>query len=195
MEYVYKSEEERMKKAIILGLIALNISAFAAIKQEVPADIEKAIIRESQSFEGSDRISFRRWQTDSYLKMEKMGAESGIPAVEFDRIKQRLRQMYGSNFVKQYQVLPSEIANYNELVERVKVETLKSAVVTEEKNNAAKEQLASSKGPAEVVEIFKESAAKLYPDNYVGQKAYINAAMEDYFKIIDFVKKNKKVLN
>lgn len=188
-----------MKKAVILGLIALNISVFAAIKQEVPEDIEKAIIRESQSFEGSDRISFRRWQTESYLKMEKMGAESGIPAVEFDRIKQRLRQMYGSNFVKQYQVLPSEIANYNELVERVKVETLKSAVVTEEKNNAAKEQMAkeiaSSKVPAEVVEIFRESAAKLYPDNYVGQKAYINAAMEDYFKIIDFVKKNKKVLN
>ncbi len=188
-----------MKKAVILGLIALNISVFAAIKQEVPEDIEKAIIRESQSFEGSDRISFRRWQTESYLKMEKMGAESGIPAVEFDRIKQRLRQMYGSNFVKQYQVLPSEIANYNELVERVKVETLKSAVVTEEKNNAAKEQMAkeiaSSKVPAEVVEIFKESAAKLYPDNYVGQKTYINAAMEDYFKIIDFVKKNKKVLN
>ena len=185
-----------MKKAVILGLIVLNISVFAAIKQEVPEDIEKAIIRESQSFEGSDRISFRRWQTESYLKM---GAESGIPAVEFDRIKQRLRQMYGSNFVKQYQVLPSEIANYNELVERVKVETLKSAVVTEEKNNAAKEQMAkeiaSSKVPAEVVEIFKESAAKLYPDNYVGQKAYINAAMEDYFKIIDFVKKNKKVLN
>jgi len=199
MEYVCKSKEERMKKAVILGLIALNISVFAAIKQEVPEDIEKAIIRESQSFEGSDRISFRRWQTESYLKMEKMGAESGIPAVEFDRIKQRLRQMYGSNFVKQYQVLPSEIANYNELVERVKVETLKSAVVTEEKNNAAKEQMAkeiaSSKVPAEVVEIFKESAAKLYPDNYVGQKAYINAAMEDYFKIIDFVKKNKKVLN
>ena len=77
-----------MKKAVILGLIALNISVFAAIKQEVPEDIEKAIIRESQSFEGSDRMSFRRWQTESYLKMEKMGAESGIPAVEFDRIKQ-----------------------------------------------------------------------------------------------------------
>ena len=76
---------------------------------------------------------------------------------------------------------------------------MKNAAVTEEKNNAAKEELAkeiaSSKVPAEVVEIFKESAAKLYPDNYVGQKAYINAAMEDYFKIIDFVKKNKKVLN
>ena len=49
MEYVCKSEEERMKKAVILGLIALNISVFAAIKQEVPEDIEKAIIRESQS--------------------------------------------------------------------------------------------------------------------------------------------------
>ena len=72
MEYVCKSEEERMKKAVILGLIALNISVFAAIKQEVPEDIEKAIIRESQSFEGSDRMSFRRWQTESYLKMEKM---------------------------------------------------------------------------------------------------------------------------
>ena len=99
-----------MKKIIILGLIALNISAFAA-KQEIPEDVEKAIIRESQSFEGSDRMSFRRWQTESYLKMEKMGEESGIPAVEFQRIKQRLRQMYGSNFVKQYQVLPSEISN------------------------------------------------------------------------------------
>ncbi|MCD7978961.1 MAG: hypothetical protein LUF31_00070, partial [Fusobacterium sp.] len=66
-----------MKKVIVLGLIALNISIFAATKQEIPEDIEKAIIRESQSFEGSDRMSFRRWQTESYLKMEKMGEESG----------------------------------------------------------------------------------------------------------------------
>ena len=188
-----------MKKIIILGLIALNISAFSAINQEIPEDVEKAIIRESQSFEGSDRASFRKWQTDSYLKMEKMGEESGMPSVEFERIKQRLRKMYGSNFVKQYQVLPEEIRNYNELVERVKIETLKNANITEEKNALAKEELAkdiaSSKVPAEVVEIFKESAAKLYPDNYVGQKAYINSAMEDYFKIIEFVKSNKKVLN
>ena len=49
-----------MKKVIVLGLIALNISIFAATKQEIPEDIEKAIIRESQSFEGSDRMSFRR---------------------------------------------------------------------------------------------------------------------------------------
>ena len=67
-----------MKKVIVLGLIALNISIFAATKQEIPEDIEKAIIRESQSFEGSDRMSFRRWQTESYLKMEKMGEECGI---------------------------------------------------------------------------------------------------------------------
>ena len=187
-----------MKKLILLGLAALSITAIGAAKQEIPADIEKAIIRESQTYDGSEKIRFRNWQTESYLKMEKLGAESGIPAEEFARIKQRLRVMYGSNFVKQYQVLPDEIRNYNELVERVKLETAKNIGVTEEKNNAAKAELEKnisvSKVPAEVIEIYKESAEALYPDNYVGQKAYIDASMEEYFKIIEFVKKHKEVL-
>ena len=55
--------------------------------------------------------------------MEKLGKESGIPANEFERIKHKLRVMYGANFAKQYQVLPDEIRDYNELVERVKKET------------------------------------------------------------------------
>lgn len=186
-----------MKKLILLGLAILSLTALGA-KQEIPEDVEKAIIKESQTYDGSEKIRFRKWQTESYLKMEKMGEESGIPAEEFTRIKSRLRAMYGSNFVKQYQVLPSEIRNYNELVERVKNETARNLGVTEEKNNQAKVELEKnisvSKVPAEVIDIYKESAEKLYPDNYVGQKAYIDASMEEYFKIIEFVKTHKEVL-
>ena len=57
--------------------------------------------------------------------MEKLGKESGIPANEFERIKHKLRVMYGANFAKQYQVLPDEIRDYNELVKSQKKKLLK----------------------------------------------------------------------
>ena len=43
-------------------------------------------------------------------------------------------------------------------------------------------------------EIYKETAEKLYPENYVGQKAYIDASMKEYFKIIEFIKNNKSLI-
>lgn len=186
-----------MKKLILLGVAILSISAFGA-REKVPEDVEKAITKASQTLDGSEKIRYKNWQIDSYLKIEKMGKESGIPANEFERIKHKLTVMYGANYAKQYQVLPDEIRDYHELVERVKKETIKNLEVSEEKNSVAKAEMekniAVSKVPTEVINIYKETAEKLYPNNYVRQKAYIDASMEEYFKIVDFIKKNKNLI-
>lgn len=186
-----------MKKLILLGMAILSIGAFAA-REAIPEDVEKIITKSAQTLDGSEKIRYKNWQIDSYLRMEKLGKESGIPANEFERIKHKLRVMYGVNFAKQYQVLPDEIRDYNELVERVKKETAKNLEVSEEKNNLAKAEMEKnisvSKVPAEVIEIYKETAEKLYPENYVGQKVYIDASMEEYFKIIEFIKNNKNLI-
>lgn len=186
-----------MKKLILLGMAILSIGAFAA-REDIPEDVEKMIIKSSQTLDGSEKIRYKNWQIDSYLRMEKLGKESGIPTNEFERIKHKLRVMYGANFAKQYQVLPDEIRDYNELVARVKRETAKNLEVSEEKNSIAKAEMEKnisvSQVPAEVIEIYKETAEKLYPENYVGQKAYIDASMEEYFKIIEFIKNNKNLI-
>ncbi len=67
------------------------------------------------------------------FKNRKNGRRIWNTCCRISKNKTKIKTNVWINFVKQYQVLPSEIANYNELVERVKVETLKNAAVTEEK--------------------------------------------------------------
>ena len=82
-----------MKKLILLGMAILSIGAFAA-REAIPEDVEKIITKSAQTLDGSEKIRYKNWQIDSYLRMEKFRKESGIPANEFERIKHKLRVMY-----------------------------------------------------------------------------------------------------
>ena len=74
-----------MKKLILLGMAILSIGAFAA-REAIPEDVEKIITKSAQTLDGSEKIRYKNWQIDSYLRMEKLGKESGIPANDLSLI-------------------------------------------------------------------------------------------------------------
>lgn len=105
-----------MKKLLVMGILVLSSISFA--KLEVPEDVEKNINKSARSFDGSQRMNYINWQKRSYLRMDEVAKESGIPQEEYARIKAKLERMYGSNYAKQLQVLPDEINDYKDVVKR-----------------------------------------------------------------------------
>ncbi|WP_410208244.1 hypothetical protein [Fusobacterium sp.] len=186
-----------MKIKTILGFLILG-SALSAAQFNVPESVEKELNKSARSMSGSERRQFINWQKQAYIQLDKIGAESGIPAAEFQRIKKRMYQMYGSNYRKQLQIVNEEIEDYKELVNRVNAAAA-SQVPDESTNNIAKEDLKksleASTVPQEILNIYIKNAEKLYPNNYVAQKKYIDSMIEVFPKIINWIKNNKNILD
>lgn len=181
-----------MKKFLIMSMFIMSALSFGA-QLKVPADVEKEINNSARSFDSSQRVNFINWQKRSYLKIESLGKESGIPEDEFLRIKNRLHRMYGSNYAKQLQILPEEMNDYRELVRRVQ-EATKGNIVDEEVNEKAKEQmkvtlLNAVRVPTEILNVYQESAKELFPNNYVMQEKFVSACIRDYYNILPLLKK------
>lgn len=187
-----------MKKKIILGFL-LASTYICAAQLQVPESVDDEINKSARSFSGVDKNNFINWQKRAYLKIQEAEKDADIPKEEFERIKERLHIMYGSNYQKQLQVLEDEIDNYKDLVQRI---TLSSgnAVPDENTNKMAKEELkntidSNNSVPKEIVDIYVKSAQDLYPNNFVAQKNYVNSMIENYPKIIEFIKQNKQLLD
>lgn len=184
-----------MKKFLLVGVFLLGSLSFAA-KLEVPENVEKDINKAARSFDGSQRINFINWQKKSYLRMDEIGKESGIPQEEFIRIKDKLHRMYGSNYAKQLQVLSDEINDYKEIVKRVEQATQGNVVVDEKSNQVAKEEISKTlnavKIPKEILEIYQNSAEELFPNNYPKQKQYLDICVRDYYQIVNILRDELK---
>lgn len=180
-----------MKKLLILGILLLSSVSFANL--EVPESVEKNINKSARSFDGSQRINYINWQKRSYLKMDEVAKESGIPEDEYLRIKAKLDRMYGSNYAKQLQVLPDEINDYKEVVKRVEAATKGNSVVDEKVNERAKIEIEKTlnavKVPKDILEVYQRSAEELFPDNYPKQQQFLNICIKDYFEILPLLKK------
>ena len=106
--------------------------------------------------------------------------------------------MYGSNYAKQLQVLPDEINDYKEVVRRVEEAKQGDVVVDTQVNEKAKEEIVQTlnavKIPEKVLEIYKNSAEELFPNNYPKQKQYLDICVRDYYEILGVIKSelNKK---
>lgn len=187
-----------MKKKIILGLLLASTYVCAA-QLQVPESIDEEIFKSARSYSGSEKRNYINWQKRAYLKIQAEGEKAGIPEKEYERIKHRLHVMYGSNYEKQLQVLQDEIDNYKELVNRVTLAT-KGIMPDENTNKLAKEELkntidSNNSVPKEIIDIYMKSAQELYPNNFVAQKNYINSMIENYPKLIEFIKQNKHLLD
>lgn len=180
-----------MKKLLILGILLLSSVSFANL--EVPESVEKNINKSARSFDGSQRINYINWQKRSYLKMDEVAKESGIPEDEYLRIKAKLDRMYGSNYAKQLQVLPDEINDYKEVVKRVEAATKGNSVVDEKVNERVKIEIEKTlnavKVPKDILEVYQRSAEELFPDNYPKQQQFLNICIKDYFEILPLLKK------
>lgn len=162
-----------MKKLLVMGILVLSSISFA--KLEVPEDVEKNINKSARSFDGSQRMNYINWQKRSYLRMDEVAKESGIPQEEYVRIKAKLERMYGSNYAKQLQVLPDEINDYKDVVKRVEEEIVKT--------------LNAVKVPKEILEVYQKSAEELFPNNYPKQQQFLSICIKDYFEILPLLKK------
>ncbi|WP_294703460.1 hypothetical protein [uncultured Fusobacterium sp.] len=183
-----------MKKFLLIGILILSSLSLAA-QMNIPENVEKNINKSARSFDGSQRVNYINWQKRSYLRMEEIGKESGIPEEEFIRIKDKLHRMYGSNYAKQLQVLSDEINDYKEIVRRVQETTTQgtAVVVDKEVNQKAKEEITktlnATKIPKEILEIYQSSAEELFPNNYPKQKQYLDICVRDYYKILNIIRK------
>lgn len=183
-----------MKKFLLIGILILSSLSLAA-QMNIPENVEKDINKSARSFDGSQRVNYINWQKRSYLRMEEIGKESGIPEEEFIKIKDKLHRMYGSNYAKQLQVLSDEINDYKEIVRRVQETTTQgtAVVVDKEVNQKAKEEITktlnATKIPKEILEIYQSSAEELFPNNYPKQKQYLDICVRDYYKILNIIRK------
>lgn len=180
-----------MKKLLVMGILVLSSISFA--KLEVPEDVEKNINKSARSFDGSQRMNYINWQKRSYLRMDEVAKESGIPQEEYARIKEKLQRMYGSNYAKQLQVLPDEINDYKDVVRRVEEATKGNVVVDEEVNQRAKEEIVKTlnavKVPKEILEVYQKSAEELFPNNYPKQQQFLSICIKDYYEILPLLRK------
>lgn len=185
-----------MRKFLFIGTLVLSTLSFA--DSDIPENIERNITKSARSFEGTQRTNYINWQKRSYVRMDELAKESGIPQEEYIRIKEKLEIMYGSNYAKQLQVLPDEINDYKELVRRVEEAKQRDVIVDTQANKKAKEEIAQTlnavKIPEKVLEIYKNSAEELFPNNYPKQKQYLDICVRDYYEILGVIKSelNKK---
>lgn len=181
-----------MKKFLLIGILILSSLSLAA-QMNIPENVEKDINKSARSFDGSQRMNYINWQKRSYLRMDEVVKESGIPQEEYARIKAKLERMYGSNYAKQLQVLPDEINDYKDVVKRVEEATKGNVIVDEEVNQRAKEEIVKTlnavKVPKEILEVYQKSAEELFPNNYPKQQQFLSICIKDYFEILPLLKK------
>lgn len=181
-----------MKKIILAVFLVLSGLAFSN-EQKLPEDIEKEIRSAVSSFSASERREYYNWYKDSYFSLMERLENSGIPKQDKEAIARRLKAMYGGNYPKQFASVNTEIADYKNLVQRIR---------DEQKEIAEKIEAENKKSKAEIKEILENSninpsdlknielnAQKEFPDNYTLQKAYIKGAVQTYLELKNMIKK------
>ena len=185
-----------MKKIILSLFILVSCLTFtmeAKLKKDLPEAVEKEIRVAVSNHSGSERREYFDWYKDSYLELMTRLDNSGIPKQDADGIARRLNAMYGSNYPKQLASVNDEIADYKNLVQRIRDEQKITQQKIEEENmkNKAeiKQILDNSNIPARDLENIELNAKKEFPDNYSLQKAYIKGAIQTYSELKNMIKK------
>lgn len=164
----------------------LNITIFSI---EMPKEIKIDIAREARELysSNSERNSYIDWQEKAYLSMNNKLEKNNIPLNEHTIILKKLKQMYGNNFVKQNIAVDAEIEMYN----KINIAIKKDKEVLKQKNELAKKEINIIEQKILIKKnIFKKiqsNAEKKYPNDFVEQKKYIEAVIENY----DLILKNK----
>lgn len=185
-----------MRKLILLLFLlmaSLSFSLNGKIKQELPEAVEKEIRAAVSNQSSSDKREYFNWYKDSYLDLMDRLENSGIPKQDTDAIARRLHAMYGSNYPKQLASVNDEIADYKNLVQRIRDEQKISQQKIEEENiknkKEIKEILENSNIPKKDLENIELNAKKEFPDSYSLQKAYIKGAIQTYLELKNMIKK------
>lgn len=163
------------------------------IKQELPETVDKEIRSAVSSFSSSERREYYDWYKESYFSMIDRLLNSGIPLEDAKVIEKRLHAMYGANYPKQFASVNNEIADYKNLVQRIKEEQRIVQEKIEEENSKSREEikeiLDNSNIEARDLRIIELNAKKQFPDNYTLQKAYIKGAIQTYLELKNMIKK------
>ncbi|MBC2855926.1 MAG: hypothetical protein RR191_03255 [Cetobacterium sp.] len=162
-------------KKLIITLLLLSINLMASIDKNVENKIEsdaRTIYQKSR-----DQKDYIQEQTEAYKNILQKLNNSKLSDKDQKEIIYRLSKMYGGNYVKQNSVVQDEIFSYNKV---------------EQKSSEIFSKLDSENVPLELLNGFKLQAKKLYPDNSLNQKKYIDGSIENYSLIIKYLKENKK---
>lgn len=185
-----------MKKIILslfLLLTSLSFAMSGKIKQDLPEAVEKEIRAAVSNQSGSDKREYFNWYKDSYLELMTRLENSGIPKQDADTIARRLHAMYGSNYPKQLSSVNDEIADYKNLVQRIRDEQkiVQQKIEEENMKNKAeiREILDNSNIDVKDLKNIELNARKEFPDNYSLQKAYIKGAIQTYLELKNMIKK------
>lgn len=178
-----------MKKIVFLFVMlsSLSYGFDFKIKSELPVDVEKSIRSATSSGSSTERRENFRWYKDSYLEMEKRLDAANIPEPDRNYIEKKLKAMYGSNYPKQLSMIDDEIAEYQNLVNRIREEqrkTIENKKAEEVKNKVEiQEILDNSYVPENIKEKIKTAAEREFPENYLLQKAYIKGGMNTWLML------------
>lgn len=170
-----------MKKIILVSCLLISAITFS---KEIPNDVDTAIRRAVAIWSGSERVENYNWYKESYVEMIDRLDNSGIPEQDKKVIVRRLTAMYGANYPKQLSRVNDEIADYTNLVNRIKEEQIASKQKVEAENKKSKTEIQeiltdSSLTKAELEKIQRD-AQEEYPDNYTLQKAFIKGEIKAY---------------
>ncbi|MBQ3437004.1 MAG: hypothetical protein IJG31_00560 [Fusobacterium sp.] len=181
-----------MKK--VFFTLFLLISSFSfSVETKLPENVEKIIRSSVSNFSGSERKEYYSWYSESYFELIKRLENSGIPKQDTVAIEKRLSAMYGGNYPKQLAAVNNEIADYQNLVQRIKDEQKAVQEKIETENQKSKEEireiLKNSNIPTKDLENIELNAQKEFPKNYTLQKAYIKGAVQTYLELKNMIKK------
>lgn len=172
-----------MKKLILITCLSLSAFSFAASK-ELPSDVERAINRAVSTFSGSERRDSYNWYKDSYFEMIERLDNSGIPQQDKEIIVKRLFSMYGANYPKQLSRVNDEIADYQNLVGRIKSEQKAHEQKIQAENNKSKQEIDELLNSVTIskadLEKMVKDAENEYPADYTLRKAYLKGAIKTY---------------
>lgn len=172
-----------MKKLILVSFLAISAMSFS-FDNALPDDVDLAIRRAVSSSSGSERRENYNWYKDSYIDMMERLNKSGIPEQDRQVIIRRLSAMYGANYPKQLSRVNDEIADYQNLVNRIREEQVASKQKVEAENNKSKNEiqqlLVSADIPKNELDKIQADAKEEYPDNFTLQKAFIKGAIKIY---------------
>jgi hypothetical protein len=172
-----------MKKLLLTTFLVIGSLTYSETKN-LPDNVDRAIRGAVSTYSGSDRRDNYDWYKDSYFEMMERLDKSGIPNTDKEVIVKRLTSMYGANYPKQLSRVNDEIADYQNLVARIKEEQLVVQQKIENENKKSKEEIeniVSESGIAQKeLEKIQEYARTEYPNDYTSQKAYIQGAIRIY---------------
>lgn len=181
-----------MKKTILFVFLLVSNLLFST-KIELPTEIDKEIRSAVSTFSSSEKREYYEWYKDSYFSVIERLSKSGIPEQDAEAIARRLHAMYGSNYPKQLASVNNEIADYQNLVQRIRDEQKAVQEKIEAENSKSREEikeiLENSNINTRDLENIELNAKKEFPDNYTLQKAYIKGAIQTYLELKNMIKK------